>query len=269
MKSITELNEYLRKIESDHQHQDFPGSPRTLQGSNPHIHAVLISHEFTDHCNEHTLRELDINTPIFATSAAVKVIRAWDYFEKVCEISTCSDQNLDWREFSPELPPWLGIARIVSSNFDVGYLHSALMICFESESTSPKTETPVEAIIYTPHGISPDNLSLLSCASPQIQPLALIHGLHEVFVCRLGQINLGAVNGLAVMTRLGARYWLTTHDEIKKGKGLISYLLGCNELTLGEAADRAKGNCIGSGLAPDPNRFHFAELGSGESLLLE
>lgn len=269
MKSITELNEYLKEMESDHQRQASPRSPMTLQGNNPHIHAVLISHEFTDHCNEHTLRDLDIRTPILATTAAAKVIRTWDYFEMVCEISTYSDKNLDWTAFSPELPPWLGIARIVSSNFDVGYLHSALMICFNSEYTSPRSEKCAEAIIYTPHGIFPKDLSLVSCASPQIQPLALIHGLHEVFVCRLGQINLGAVNGLAVMTRLGARYWVTTHDEIKKGKGLISYLLRRKELTLGDADERAKRNRTGSGTVPDPNSFHFAELGSGESLVLQ
>ena len=91
----------------------------TLRGKNPHIHAVLISHEFTDHCNEHTLRGLDISTPIIATSAAAKIIRGWDYFEKVSEILTCSDQNLDWTALSPDLPPWLGIARIVSSSFDI------------------------------------------------------------------------------------------------------------------------------------------------------
>ena len=269
MKSITELNEYLKNIGSDHEHQGYSESPMALQGKNPQIHAVLISHEFTDHCNEHTLRELDMSTPIFTTSAAATVIKGWDYFKKVYEISTCSERNLDWTRFTPALPPWLGIARVVSSNFDVGYLHSALMICFSSESDNPKTEKLAEAIIYTPHGILPSDLSLVSRASPQIQPLALIHGLHEVSVCRLGRINLGAVNGLAVMTRLGARYWVTTHDEIKKGKGLISYLLGRNELTLDEAVERAKRNCNGNSPAPDPNRFHFAELGSGESLLLQ
>ena len=150
-----------------------------------------------------------------------------------------------------------------------GYLHSAVMICFNLEHHSPKIEMPAEAIIYTPHGIFPEDLSLVSRASPQIHPLALIHGLHEVSVCRLGRINLGAVNGLEVMTTLGAQYWISTHDEIKKGEGLISYLLGRNELTLVEATQKVRDRNSGSTLTPDLNIFHFAELRSGESLLLQ
>ena len=117
-----------------------------------------------------------------------------------------SDTQLDWTTFTPGvLPSWMGIARLVS-RFDVSYLHSAVVVCFNIDLNTSNERQPAEAIVYTPHGIGSDNYSLLSHAQPPIQPLALIHGLHEVSVCGLGHINLGAVNGLESQRMTGAKY---------------------------------------------------------------
>lgn len=220
VESIAELNTYLEDIELANKHRNPPESTKGVKSINPFIDAVLISHEFTDHCNEHTLRELDVGTPVFATTAAAKVIRAWGHFEKVREVRTFSETNLDWTRASPDLPPWLGMSRLVSTSFDIGYLHSAVMICFNLEHDEPESVKPAEAIIYTPHGIYANNLCLLSHAVPRIQPLALIHGLHEVTVCNFGQINLGATNALDILNRIGARYWISTHDVRELSKQL-------------------------------------------------
>ena len=169
----------------------------------------ITKHSIVD---RRTLRELDPFTHIFATRAAAELIRSWHHFLKVHEIATLSKPDQDWTAFSSEaLPAWMGIARLVSS-FDVGFLHSAVVIFFNLNHSQTECKKPKEAIIYTPHGISAKNLSQLSHTQPPIQPLALVHGLHEVSVCRLGQLNLGAVNGLEAQQVINAKYWITTHD---------------------------------------------------------
>ena len=217
VESIEDLNNYLAEIENTIPQRPSPSrhsQPDAMaKGKNPYIDAVVVSHEFTDHCNEHTLRELDVTTPIFATKAAATVIRRWHHFTIVQDISNFAPSDGDWTEFSPSLPPWLGIARLVSS-LDIGHLHSAVMICYNIQSDQSETKQAAEAIIYTPHGIKADNLSQIPHAKPSIRPLALIHGLHEVFVCGQ-QLNLGAVNGLEVQKLTGAKYWITTHDVRK------------------------------------------------------
>ena len=214
--SIADLNNYLADVENSiQQRSSLPtnAEPDTKAKSrNPYIDAIMISHEFTDHCNEHTLREVDANTPIVATKAAAKVIRSWCHFKNVQEISNFAAISHDSaKSLSVSLPSWLWFSRLVS-NLDIGYLHSAVMICFSLQQKQSQPTRAAEAIIYTPHGIHADKISQIAHATPSIQPLALIHGLHEVFVCRVGQINLGAVNGLEVQKSSGARYWISTHD---------------------------------------------------------
>ncbi|KAL8795821.1 MAG: hypothetical protein Q9195_001701 [Heterodermia aff. obscurata] len=272
VESIKDLNKCLADIENVIQQRSSPSghsqSDAIEKGnSNPYIDAVLISHEFTDHCNEQTLRELDATTPIFATKAAAAVIRRWHHFPVVQDISEFARPACDWTEFSPSLPKWLGIVRFVSS-LDIGHLHSAVMICYNLQYDSQEKQ-PAEAIIYTPHGIRADSLSQISQAMPIIRPLALIHGLHEVFVCGQ-QLNLGALNGLEVQRSTGAKYWIATHDEVKQGKGLISYLLARNELTLDEATSKARSrDNVTVDSAYDLSNFQFAELQSGESICLK
>ena len=133
VESIGDLNEILADVEIIMQ-QRFSSSGNSQQdaiakGKNPYIDAVLISHEFTDHCNEHTLRELDVTTPIFAIKAAANVIRTWHHFTIVQDISNFAPPCRDWTDFSSSLPQWLGIARLVSS-LDIGNLHSAGKLSF-------------------------------------------------------------------------------------------------------------------------------------------
>lgn len=216
VESIEDLNNYLADIENIIHERCSPlahSRPDAMaKGKNPYIDAILISHEFTDHCNEHTLRELDVSTPIFATKAAATIIRRWHHFTTVQDISNFAPPDRDWTDFSPPLPKWLGFARLVSS-LDIGHIHSAVMICYNLQHDS-EVKQPAEAIIYTPHGIKADSLSQISQATPSIRPLVLIHGLHEVFICGQ-QVNLGAVNGLEVQRSTGAKYWITTHDVRK------------------------------------------------------
>ena len=67
VQSIAELNSFLERIDRITKPKATYSNAKTneeTQGGNAFIDAVLISHEFTDHCNELTLRELSPGTPV-------------------------------------------------------------------------------------------------------------------------------------------------------------------------------------------------------------
>jgi hypothetical protein len=246
----------------------------------PSIDAIVVSHEFTDHMHRETLLEVSSSVPVFAPGKAAGMIRSWAHFDTVVTLgSSLGAQGTDWRKTSvPPLPEWLGISRLGVDKVDLLYYHSAIMFAFLpcSDDASPSFSTAAdenaeieaqeaEAIIYTPHGISPTDLQHLPTANPPIHTLALLHGLHDI---RLGpQLNLGAHNGLKVQRLTGARYWIATHDEVKKGGGLVSWFLKREVVSVREALEREMKE-IGSG-KEGKREVRFMELGNGESLILE
>ena len=286
VQTVSELNDFLGESERLAQNSSLSGldEERCLGKStiqNPYIDAVIVSHEFTDHCNRGTLLELDPDTPIFANNTAANTIRAWNYFSSVTDIPEVSRTAPDWSMFTAKpLPTWLSVFRITQS-LDLTRTHTATVVCFgrqdehhESFSSESSGDGSAEAVIYSPHGLPPANLDILLRASPRIHPLVLIHGMHEVCVGWLGKINLGAINGLGCLSKCAARYWVTTHDEMKYGEGLIKYLLRCRKLTL-EDAFRSLNETTEKQPAIDADEvqrmkgFKFVTLGSGESLTLE
>lgn len=279
VQSIAELNERLKDRESLAQGR-YPGvkddGPAfTQQNRNPYIDAIIISHEFTDHCNKDTLLEIDPATPVLANGTAADKIRSWSHFIFVHAIPDLSMAAPMWRTFTVDvLPSWLGVFRIRQSR-DISNTHAAVVVCFNLEQdglfgSASLKDRPSEAVVYTPHGLPPENIKLLSRAFPPVRPLVLIHGLQEVLIGWFGRINLGAVNGLECCENSKARYWVPTHDEVKFGKGLIRYLLRYNALTVEEAFERLTETKIKhrAQAVECTDNFQFVELNSGDSLLL-
>jgi hypothetical protein len=123
-------------------------------------------------------------------------------------------------------------------------------------------------IIYTPHGIHPESLQQLLQASPRVSTLALLHGLHDVSIDWGQQLNLGAHNGLAAQKVLNARWWIGTHDEDKKGGGVVSWFLRRKKIPLQDAMSRvAKGEAGDSG-EDSLEKVNFVDAESGQSLVL-
>lgn len=250
---------------------------------NSMIDAVIISHEFTDHCHRQTLTELDPATPVFATRKAATLIKSWKYFSNVSEIPIFagSDRDRDWKKYSiGPLPDWLGVSRIVGKS-DPGYLHSAILLTFKLDhsknditiNTEENGESQIEGLVYTPHGIHAQDLRQIHSMTPSITVLALLHGLHNVSLSCLQEINLGAHNGLKAQRVCKAKYWLSTHDEAKTGTGLVALLLRRKAIQFHDAIEQEKQTQTvssqesgGSNGAPP---VIFAELGNGESILLE
>ncbi|KAL6713842.1 hypothetical protein ACLMJK_008336 [Lecanora helva] len=276
---MAELNQRLQEIESKAQSKanrptEIGRFDSAEQSSNSYIDAVVISHEFTDHCNKRTLLELATDVPIFATKRAAHLIRSWKHFHLVHEIASSSTEGFDWRKASYHpLPSWLGISQIVSHK-DVLNYHSAILLAFNVSQAdslrSYEVSLPAEGIIYTPHGIHAADIEYLPTAVPPIQTLVLLHGLHDIKIS-MRKLNLGAHNGLKAQRLCQAKYWVSTHDEIKRASGLITPWLCRNPLTLREALDEESkaGHEVGdqSGLV-DLQEITFSELLSGESLLL-
>jgi hypothetical protein len=117
-----------------------------------------------------------------------------------------------------------------------------------------------ESIIYTPHGLPPTALSPLQQANPPIKCLCLIHGLHDVSISWGQQLNLGAKNAVKAMEVLKAKYWVGTHDEVKRGGGIVSWVLNRKVLGWKEAVQEVLGE--------QGDNVRFEELGNGESRVL-
>ncbi|GAM83140.1 hypothetical protein ANO11243_011260 [Dothideomycetidae sp. 11243] len=221
-----------------------------------YIDAVAISHEFTDHCHQETLLEVDPSVPVFATANAATLIQSWKHFDSVQTVPAFAG---DWTQTSlAPLPNWIGISRITTAG-NALYYHSALLLAFSGSG-------PAEAVIYSPHGIQASDLACIPKAKPALHTLAFLHGLHDVFLSK-AQLNLGARNGLKAQRMLHARYWIGTHDEVKRGGGVVSFFLHRKAWTLREALDEERKGEEWEGKDP-MDGTNWIELGNGESQIL-
>ncbi len=217
VQTIEELNDVLREREELELHgleestsENSEDSHTTGTYINNYIDAVICSHEFTDHCHQKTLEEIDPSVPCIATTKAAELIRSWGHFKHVLDISPFG-KGSDWRQTSePPLPPWIGVARLVTES-DALYFHSAVAIF--AQDTMSLHFHGAEAIIYSPHGIQPPGLASIPTATPPVQTLAMLHGLHDISISFTKQLNLGALNALKCQRLLKARYWAGTHGQ--------------------------------------------------------
>jgi hypothetical protein len=83
-------------------------------------------------------------------------------------------------------------------------------------------------------------------------------------------LNLGAVNGVAAARECGAKYWVATHDEEKKGGGFITPLLRRTRWSVADAVKKEGERGIVKGVDDEGQAagYKFVELGSGDGLLL-
>ncbi|KAF7939066.1 uncharacterized protein EAE98_001402 [Botrytis deweyae] len=263
VQSIAEIEEFIKSIEE-------VALGKEIAGDGGWIDAVVVSHEFTDHMHKDTLLEIPNTIPVFATAKAAVAITSWAHFDHVEEI--CRFDG-DWKESSTKyLPDWVGISRVAKAGVDLLYYHSAIMITFSTFSERNISDEDAnddipEAVIYTPHGIDPGDLTLVGNAQPPIQTLALLHGLQDISLPR-AQLNKGAHNGLKVQRLLNAKYWVGTHDEVKVGGGIVSWFLNRKVVTLKEALEREAEENGESGDVEKVGDIKFLEVGNGESLIL-
>lgn len=240
------------------------GGAQTPYTGKSYIDAVAISHEFTDHCHRATLEELPRGTPVFATEKAASLIRSWSHFDRVTTTPGFTGQEKSWQDALGDkngaLPAWLGIGRVVTPG-NALYYHSAVVIAFELDAPEGSPKGKPEAILYSPHGIESSDLEC--AAGSGLETLALLHGLHDVQIWMTKQLNLGGLNGIKAARACGAKYWIATHDEVKKGGGLIARFLRRKVYSAQDAVESLP--------AGNDEKFkgEFLELDSGEAIILE
>lgn len=283
VQTAQELNERFKGFEvADAQSQLDTENGNTLCGIGKMrrqiIDAIIISHEFSDHCHKNTLLEFSSETPVFATEKAAKLIISWNHFTAVQVIPLFTARDVDWRRTSTDpLPPWVGISRICS-NSDPINLHAALIIAFNL-GVNPSSDNikcdmdEGEAIIYTPHGTPAEVFGLLHSAKPPLRALALLHGLDEVSIGPFQGVNLGAHNGLRARRISQSKYWVLTHDEVRIEKGLISPFIKRKAIDLEEAMMKEREEAEGAHLSATKPGGKVTVSGllihSGESITLE
>jgi hypothetical protein len=268
VRNLAVLNSLLAGLERE----TLPQTHDTVRGDGEtawYIDVVAVSHEFTDHCHRETLLEMPPKTPVFASEKAADLIRSWNHFDTVSTTSPFPSADHNLPEASGILPPWLRIARIVTPGNSL-YYHSALLIAFDT--TDGGFSSSRDAIIYSPHGIR--GADLTSVKEAGLRTLALLHGLHDVRIWMMAQLNLGALNGLEAVAESGARFWVATHDEVKRGGGLIAGLLRRTTWTLGDAVRAAEQRLaavrdVKDQKAASRPSYEFVALESGEGIVLE
>jgi len=233
------------------------------------IDAVVLSHEWTDHTHRATLLEIDSTTPVYATIKAAEIVRSWNHFSTVHIIEDLKPDAHWSTSHLPGLPSCLGISRISSTSFEiVSYYHVAICMAYVPPETKEKDRTEASAVLYSPHGVHAPSLDRLPQSG--IEVVALMHGLHQVWNPPFlgGMLNLGALNAVRAVRTTKAKYWIGTHDEVKKGSGVVSYLLRRKAWTVEEALDAERKKYQEKGREGEFSLKYFA-LGSGESLKLE
>ena len=144
---------------------------------------------------------------------------------------------------------------------------SAIVICFQILDKA-------ESVIYTPHGVEASTFSTMQSADPFVENLAFLHGLHDVSIWLTKQLNLGAFNAVQAARLLKSRYWIGTHDEVKKGGGILAPFLRRKAWQLADIWSKESSNARKRKTATDTlhgelDNPRYVDLKSGESLVLD
>lgn len=151
---------------------------------------IFISHPFTDHCNKETLLQFSPEIPIFAPPSVLRKIRKWNHFKRILSLE--------------EAPVQIRYLR-PSSLFDL--VHGAFLV---NEKTG-------KSLIYSPHGSQFENLPIADILMTTTIRYDLPFWLG-------GTVNLGWEIALKNAELCKATTIIPTHDENKRGKGLVTRL---------------------------------------------
>lgn len=193
------------------------------------IDLIIISHHYTDHCHEQTLRLLPSSIPIFATKYAFQRIRHWNYFDHLFEIPELNNSvdHLTINEITKK--------KLNSSKFDeisIGYLsekgffshpslHGATILSFLMNNNKWKS------IFYIPHGCQIDSILEWFNQQTNIDVEIVFQGFDRVYNPRWigGILNYGYQQGAQLVQSINAKHWISTHDEDKIARGFVSLFL--------------------------------------------
>jgi hypothetical protein len=176
--------------------EQFHQSPQPSVTSFPQVDYLFISNPFTDHCNKETLVQFDPSIPVIAKESILKKVSKWNHFEKLVSLQ---DAPFSIIEYKPR-----GFLDLV---------HSAYLF---------KTEEGT--ILFAPHGAKGKYL-------PKADVLVTTTTRYHLPFWLGGTVNLGIKNAELLYKQSGAKFFLSTHDEQKLGKGFVEKLAKKNYVT--------------------------------------
>jgi L-ascorbate metabolism protein UlaG (beta-lactamase superfamily) len=149
---------------------------------------IFISHRYTDHCNRETLLQFSSDIPVIAIPSILKKIAKWGHFQTLLPLSAAPFHVEDLKTKN-------------------ALVHKAYLI----ESSQNK-------IVFAPHGAVLKNI-------PNVKIDAVISTTlcYQLPFFLGGTINLGQESAVRLQQQLRANLLLTTHNEDKKGEGLVSF----------------------------------------------
>lgn len=209
-------------------------SPSSIQDINRDlgvsIDAVIISHEFTDHCHEQTLLSLSPATPVFATTNAAKLIRRWNHFDHVFDIPILDGRPdqftlraLTNGRTPSSMPETISVGYIPEKKFlALPSLHGATCISLLADTLSHW-----HSLLYIPHGCEPTSIRQWLTKQSNVTICALMQGFDRVAnpIWLGGELNYGCSHAAQLAVSVKAKHWISTHDENKIGRGLVSLFL--------------------------------------------
>ncbi|CAF3007466.1 unnamed protein product [Rotaria sp. Silwood2] len=202
----------------------------SIQNINRDLHmqidAIIISHEFTDHCHEQTLRSLSKTIPVFATTNASNRIRRWNYFQYVYEIPLLDDrpENFTLSMLSGQQPE-LGMPSTISVGYirekgltNLASLHGATCISFLVNNQQWRS------LLYVPHGCKQSSIHDWLNQQCNVKVSVLLQGFNRIYnpVWLGGVLNYGCEKAAKLAVAVKAQYWIATHDEDVLASGLVS-----------------------------------------------
>ncbi|MNK09083.1 hypothetical protein D3C87_270320 [compost metagenome] len=173
------------RLFSEQFHQTPQPSVKTL----PETDCLFISNPFTDHCNRETLIQFDPVIPVIAKESILKIISKWKYFK---ELIPLKDAPFRIEEYKP------------GNMLDL--VHSAYLI-----------EGDTGRILFAPHGAKVKGI-------PKADVLISTTTRYHLPFWLGGTVNLGIKQAELLYKQCEAKLFLSTHDEEKRGVGLVEKL---------------------------------------------
>jgi hypothetical protein len=156
----------------------------------PKADFIFISHPFTDHCNKETLLQFSPEIPVIALSSVRSKIQKWNHFKTLLSLE--------------EAPVSISYLK-PKSIFDL--VHGAYVFTAKSG----------KSLIYSPHGSQFSHL-------PKADVLITTTIRYYLPFWLGGTVNLGWDVAIKNAELCEAKTILSTHDEPKRGKGMVAKL---------------------------------------------
>lgn len=224
------------------------------QSKGERIDAVLFSHPFSDHLHpdtisdDHSLAVLQTATMFTAADSlsafrSLKIAKMLDSSNIVDLSSALVKQDADQHSYTPI---GISIDHLSARDWAVSpawsKLHGGILI------SCTNSARPTQ-ILYSPHGMTPKSLPS-SLLPPQTdrkedrrkkeEVRILIHSFDRQTLPAIGIVACGFPNVLQLIPTFKPDIVLATHDEHKRGEGIVGRLLSRQAFTLEEAQKLVK-----------------------------